>query len=93
MRGRGVPLRLSAEDQLVIDVHDKIADIIEDFDPKAAEITRRAIRLFVEERDITFDEALVALFGQATTHRERADITRTGELLRRLADGLREEQP
>lgn len=74
----------------VVEVHDKIAAFIEDRleDPKAADVVRRAIRLFVASEDITFGDAIVALFGQATTHRERADVTRAGEIVRRIGYAL-----
>lgn len=77
----------AAIDARVIDVYDRIADFIANTldDAPAADIIRRAVRLFVEQRDISFQVTLVALLGQATSNRERADVTRAGEWLRRLA--------
>lgn len=83
-----------AADEYVIGTYDKVAKIIADVgeDPAAAEIVRRAVRIFVAERTIPFNYAMAALFGRATTHRERADVARAGKWLRELAEMIQETE-
>lgn len=75
---------------LVLDIHDRIADLFEEDDPGAAEAIRQAARAFIEGEE-TMDEVWESFRRLAKPHVREA-IDRAESYCKAIAAKLREQE-